>query len=296
MYESGNVIMQTHHLSTVPCHELLGSGLCPLTGEPPVRWRGVLDLKSPASHPRTLPLPFQPGFLTPSPQTNGKSRFYVVLRTISDNSVCVVGDRPKFLIPMSLPAGDWGLHVVTFLLPLMAATQADINIACFSNLERYTEVLPLALLLQGRCVAQMGHRLLDSVLNNTFGLRLVQRSCSMMSSRTGAAPAHRSIVPCHGKSTVPAAKCGKRPRDRGARSWHQVPHPFPETATHAATATSVGKTYPRQPHPASRNGPEYCISLLRNHVPGQNPTIKKGWHITPNDICVQGLFPSQQLS
>lgn len=118
-------------------------------------------------------------------------------------------------------------HVVTFLLPLMAATQADINIACFSNLERYTEVLPLALLLQGRCVAQMGHRLVDSVLNNTFGLRLVQRSCSMMSSRTGAAPAHRSIVPCHGKSTVPAAKCGKRPRDRGARSWNQVPHPLP---------------------------------------------------------------------
>lgn len=104
VYESGNVIMQTHHLSTVPCHELLGSGLCPLSGEPPVRWRGVLDLKSPASHPRTLPLPFQPGFLTPSPQTNGKSRFYVVLRTISDNSVCVVGDRPKFLIPMSHPA------------------------------------------------------------------------------------------------------------------------------------------------------------------------------------------------
>lgn len=83
--ESGNVIMQTHHLSAVPCQEPLGWASASSQVNPQFDGRVSWAWKARLPALILFPLPLQHGFLTPSPQTNGKLRFYVVVRTISDN-------------------------------------------------------------------------------------------------------------------------------------------------------------------------------------------------------------------
>lgn len=80
---------------------------------------------------------------------NRKLRFYVV-RTISNN-LCRA--KTKIQHP-SFPVHSSVYPIITFLLPLMTTVAVHTNNTCFSNLEKYTKVFPLAFLsLQWMCFA-----------------------------------------------------------------------------------------------------------------------------------------------